>query len=639
MTTVFEILQAARVGETTDWEFKSAKGGLPGSLWETYSAMANTEGGVIVLGVREDGDQARFDGLDSAQIAKYHKLLWDTLHDRGKISLNLLSAHDIAVVNVQGADLLTITIPRATRTQRPVYLGSKPFGNTFKRRHEGDYHCLDAEVRRMLADADEAPVDSRILTNFGMEDLDGPSLTQYRQRFRAAKGDHPWLALEDKDLLTKLGGRRRDRASGEEGLTLAGLIMFGKEQAIRDIDAVSEYFVDYREKLDPAVRWTHREYPDGTWEANLFQFFQRVWPRLSAGITSPFQLSKGVRRDETPAHEALREAFVNALIHADYFVPGGIVIERYPEKFVMENPGTLLVSLEQYHRGAVSECRNKALQQMFIMIGGGERAGSGVDKIRSGWRTRHWRAPKIELLDQPDRVSLSLPMLSLIPDEVLATLHEHLGPAFDALSPLEVQALATAQLEGWVSNTRLQELVPDHPVDITRCLQGLCQRGWLVSDNRRRWSQYRLDWKNTEGPLFPFQDEPLTQAGGSLQIGGDSLQMAQDSTHLPESSIHLAPGAAESGMEGQDQALLEQLAEPVRSAGKVSEAVMRGAILSLCRGRFLTAGRLGELLNRDSDNLRSRFLSPLVKEKRLRLLHEDLLNHPDQAYQTLDEAP
>ena len=115
------------------------------------------------------------------------------------------------------------------------------------------------------------------LGRLSLTDIDGPSLAQYRQRLRAAKGEHPWLALPDRDLLERLGGWRHDRSSGDEGLTLAGLLMFGKDQAIRDPNGAPNYFVDYREKLDPELRWTDRIYPDGTWEANLFQFYSRVW--------------------------------------------------------------------------------------------------------------------------------------------------------------------------------------------------------------------------------------------------------------------------------------------------------------------------------------------------------------------------
>ena len=69
----------------------------------------------------------------------------------------------------------------------------------------------------------------------------------------------------------------------------------------------------------------------------------------------------------------------------------------------MENPGTLLVSLEQLLRGGVSECRNPALQKMFFMIGGGEKAGSGYDRIQSGWQSEHWRPPSLTLKIIPTR--------------------------------------------------------------------------------------------------------------------------------------------------------------------------------------------------------------------------------------------
>ncbi len=633
------IISAVDVGEDVDWEFKSAKGGIPGSLWETYSAMANTEGGVIVLGVRESESGARIDGLTREQATRYLSDLWSGLNNRNKVSINLLQNGDVALHDLPEGILLTLLIPRATRHQRPVFLNNQPMGNTYRRNHDGDYRCSDSEVRRMFADAQEAPADYRILPGFGLSDLDPASLSQYRQRFRAAKGDHPWLGLEDRELLEKLQGWRKDRVTGEEGLTLAGLLMFGHGDALRDPAAAPAFFVDYREKMDPATRWTDRIYPDGTWEANIFQFYQRVWPRLASGLPTPFQLDRGMRKDDTPAHEALREAFVNALIHADYAAPGGVVITRLPDAFMMDNPGTLLVSMEQFRRGGVSECRNKALQQMFLMIGGGERAGSGVDKIRSGWKSRHWRTPLIKTQADPDRVQLALPMVSLIPDETMTFLEGHFGRGVvQALAPDELQAIATAHIEGSVANGRLQELLDQHPSDITRTLKQLCTKGLLESDNRRRWATYRLKSDVSQPSIFDFPARNSPHLGSSsLQSGSNSLQTEPS----PPQTAFSPPQSGTITKEAPSEELLAQLralAKPVSEAKRASKSLVEQTILEMCRPNFIRPQLLASLLERDAGGLQYRFLAPLLKRGLLERKYPDNPNHPDQAYRSAQKS-
>lgn len=76
--------------------------------------------------------------------------------------------------------------------KRPVYLTRNPFGNTYKRNHEGDYRCTDDEVKRMLADSSaELKRDSLILEYYTISDLDATSLKQFRQLFLSSLPGHP----------------------------------------------------------------------------------------------------------------------------------------------------------------------------------------------------------------------------------------------------------------------------------------------------------------------------------------------------------------------------------------------------------------------------------------------------------------
>ena len=482
--------------ESADVEFKSANGGFPGSLWETYSAFANTQGGVIILGVKEKAGQFMVDNLSLEQIRHYKKILWDGLNNRSVCSVNLLKDSDVQDGEYNGVFVLVVNVPKASRNQRPVYVKGNT-DNVFKRNHEGDYKCTADEIRRMYADADiEHPQDSKILPEFSIEDdLDKDSLEQFRRLAAANSPSHPWQLLGDKDFLIRLGGYRIDKREKIEGLTLAGMLMFGKTGSIQDVYCCPHYFPDYREYLapDPNARWSNRVCPDGTWEANLFQFYIRVYNKLAAALPKPFALNSGQRIDDSPMHIALREAFINSLVHCDYTIDANITIEQHKDYLQFSNPGSLLISIAQYYQGGESVCRNKSLQQMFMYLGSAEKAGSGVDKILQGWKEANYRSPQLKETMKPDKVVLTLPLISLLSDDILYFLKENYGSSFENLSHDELMTLATCYSEGEVTNYRLQFSIDRHSADITKLLKELCNRNLLIPYGVGRGTRYRIN--------------------------------------------------------------------------------------------------------------------------------------------------
>ncbi|MCZ8131665.1 MAG: putative DNA binding domain-containing protein [Steroidobacteraceae bacterium] len=618
--------------EGVDVEYKSAKGGLPRDLWETYSAFANTDGGTIWLGIAQREGHLEPHGLDNVE-----KLLtdfWNTVNNRDKVSCNLLSERSVQRVPLpasSGREVVCIQVPRADRRQRPVYVGHHPLSGTFRRNHEGDYRCTEDEVRRMFADRPEHAADGRVVEHFEWTDLDLESIRQFRSLFAAARPGHPWIADTDQDLLLKLGALQRDRPSGRLGVTVAGLLMFGKHLAITAPEAVPGFHVDYRERFsdDPAIRWTDRLTSDGTWEANLFQFYRRVTVLLSTGpgVKQPFQRDpEGYRRQVTPVHEALQEALVNALIHADYSGQGGIVIDRYVDRLEFSNPGTLLVSREQLQRGGISECRNKSLQKMFQILGVGDRAGSGIDKIRSSWDAQHWQSPLLGETRGPERVRLVLPMISTLPGEAVESLRALFGPELEALSPDELQVLVAAELESHVTNQRLQDMISMHRADITVLLRGLVRRGFLLQEGIGRGTRYQLP---TRGPSTPAKD-PDSPAKGPNSPAKDPDSPAKG-PNSPAKDPDSPAKTSVSAEEAEDPDLL-RIAEPVRTSRRAARETVRKAILDLCTGRYLTLPQIGALLKRRPAHLRDDYVTPMTRDGELELRYPDTPNRPDQAY-------
>ncbi len=145
------------------------------------------------------------------------------------------------------------------------------------------------------------------------------------------------------------------------------------------------------------------------WSGNLFDFF-RVNAKLSKDIKTPFMLDGVVRVDDTPVHQALREALANCLVNADFYLPRGIVIKKDADTIVLENPGSIRTGKAQMLKGGISDPRNASILKMLNLIGIGERAGSGVPDIFATWKQQNWKTPTVEEQYNPDRTIVTLPL-------------------------------------------------------------------------------------------------------------------------------------------------------------------------------------------------------------------------------------
>ncbi|MBE6693030.1 MAG: ATP-binding protein [Ruminococcaceae bacterium] len=137
--------------ENNQIEAKTALGGFPQSLWETYSAFANTFGGVILLGVKESKTK-NFIPVDLPDPWALIDEFWYNVNDPNVVSVNILKKEDVYIQTVEGKRIVVINVPMASPLDRPVFIENNPL-KSYRRDGEGDVLFSKTAIFGMIRDA------------------------------------------------------------------------------------------------------------------------------------------------------------------------------------------------------------------------------------------------------------------------------------------------------------------------------------------------------------------------------------------------------------------------------------------------------------------------------------------------------
>ena len=303
-------------------------------------------------------------------------------------------------------------------------------------------------------------------------------------------------------------------------------------------------------------------------------------------------------------------------------------------RFVFSNPGTLLVSLDQYYTGGESVCRNKSLQKMFSMIGVAEKAGSGTDKIMKGWRETNWRSPNIYEQQEPDKVVLVMPMESFLSEETKAKLTEKFGIVANSFDHHVLSILALACDEGAVTNTRLRYSLSLHKAEIANILKLMTQKGLLITEGHGRGMRYLLPEKKPDFLNVATSEANVATSEANVETSDGSNMATSESANVATSEAKVATSEAKVATSEAKVATSEaKVATSIKK--KMSREELQALILSVCT-EWISLEDLSVKIERDSSYLRNHVIPLMLASKKLQMLFPGTPNHPNQQYKVID---
>ena len=391
-------------------------------------------------------------------------------------------------------NVIAIYVQKAENNSIPVYLNGD-ITNAYIRLNTGDHKLSPAELKNFLSSYTKINQDNKVIPNTSISEIHLPTLDKYRQYIKNYNSTSPLLALDDLSFLKKINAYQRDLKTRENGLTYAGLLMFGKLDIIRSL--LPHYLLEYKSK-ETDHRYDDRITCDELEEGNLFEFYLKVAPKLfDLAKNKHFALDQLTRSEDNLITGALREAFINMLTHSDYLNDRvTLKISQTSNTLNFENPGVMLVSILEAQSGKKSICRNAILHNMFRRIGLCEREGKGIETIFSNYRKELLTTPVLSTDSEKTLLTLTLQDSSVI--QASQQLQQRLGVQYQNLdNDLYKKILLLAALNGgWIKHSILSEKLEKdyHSRDITLALPALERKVLLFGKGEKKDKFYVLPW-------------------------------------------------------------------------------------------------------------------------------------------------
>ena len=390
-TITKEIIENTR--ESIVVEYKTAEGNLPSDFWETYSAFCNTEGGVIILGVKETKPKNIIKGVNNPD--QIQRDLWNLLSNRNKVSYNALSNDDVKVITIDGKQIVLIDVPEIDFLHKPVYLGNN-YKDAYIRTWDGDRKITEEQLRSFLRNA-RPIMDTEIAADVTLEDLDSSSIAAFKERVTARYGSRISPELSQEAFLDRINAIEYSK-EGKILIKKGTLLFFGKYKSIKK--HFPSYFLDYINCTVSEKRWIDRVATDDLYdiEMNVYNFYNIVFEKLRLLLSTSFDLDENLVRSQVGNLDVvLREALTNALAHADYEMQSSTIkITAHKGWISFINPGQMLISRKQFINGGKSVLRNELLMTFFRYLGLSERQGGGGPEIFETAVKNEYRLPEIE---------------------------------------------------------------------------------------------------------------------------------------------------------------------------------------------------------------------------------------------------